>query len=201
MNQQRDTSRPKVAWVIVPLILLGVAVLFAAPSFFRLKGHIHNVNPAGTVRTLTTAELVYAETYPRVGYAPDLAALGLPEDRALSAARSGIVDSRLGCSGGIGQGWRTKDWYRYNIQSSSRSAPYQDFWITATPLDVKSLEVERRWTDWLLRRPVQKSKPLRNFCALPDGYVRGEEAPPLKTPYTKSECERLPLLGDVVEHN
>jgi hypothetical protein len=115
MNQQRRFSVPRVAWALAISFLLGFVAFFIVPNSLRPKGHVHSVNPARTVRTLTTAEVVYADTNKQLGYSPNLAALGLSEDRSLSAARS--------------------------------------------------------------------------------------EGPPLKTPYTKSQCERLPLLGDVFEHN
>ncbi len=146
---------------------------------------------------LGTAQTTYTTNFPDAGFAPNLAVLGgwSHEHDCLesSPARACIIDNILGCPEGVGKEWCSyTNGYRYNIQRTSPSAPDQDYWITATPIDAKPVAVERSWSDWLFHRPV-RYKPLKNYCASGEASVRSEEGPPLTVPYTQAQCARLPL--------
>jgi len=196
MNQQRGFT---VGEILVGVFLLFFLGIFALPYFLRSRMTYCVRDAPATIRTLNTVQTTYISTFPDAGFAPNLAVLGgwSSDNRCLgpSPAHSCLIDSVLGCSAGVGQVWCTyTNGYRYNIQRTSPSATEQNYWITATPIDPKPVEVERTWIDWLFGRLVRKSKPLKNYCSTGEASVRAEEGPPLSVPYTLAQCERLPEL-------
>jgi hypothetical protein len=159
-------------------ILLALAIII--PNVQRAKMS-HGGNPgASTLRTINTSEVMYATTYEKIGYAPNLRILG-PADREEECGRSHacLLDSVTSCPEGTGQGWCVRDSYRYNIQSNFTEPPYRDYWATATP--------------------IRPNKNLKNYCSGPDAVIRSEHAAPLSRPYTLAEC--LGLREDALTHD
>jgi hypothetical protein len=166
-------------------IIIGLAAVILATvlilGFHRSPvagGRFHGGQPgAQVVRTLNTAEITYATTYPEQGYAPDLATLGPGRPEATNTGCQGpttahacLIDARVGCNAGS-TAWCVSGPYRYSIQSSSSKPPYRDYWITATPIEA---------------RPEHK-----NYCSASDLVVRSEQSLPLSRPYTLAECLAL----------
>jgi hypothetical protein len=165
---------PALGWRIA----LGCAVVLLALGFLSnmlMQKNSMITRPSPTLRAITTAETTFRRNYPGMGYAPKLSALGPPShDRSrCSPQHACLLDSVVGCSGGSGTGWCEKSGYRYNVQSSSPQPPYEDYWVTATPI-----------------RPQPGSN---NFCESEDGQIRSESAAPLKRPYTRAECLAVPV--------
>jgi len=120
---------------------------------------------ASTVRTLNTAEVTYATTYPTAGYADKLAKMGPSANPANCDASSAcLIDAALACSAP----WCMKYGYRFSIVSASAAAPFADYTVTATPVDSTSGR--------------------KNFCANADAIVRLQAGPPLGKPLTTQEC-------------
>ena len=197
MNQQRGFS---VGEILVGVLLLFFLGIFALPYFLRGRMTHCRTDAPATIRTLNTSQSTYSLTFPDAGFAPNLSALGGgSSDKGClgpTAAHACLIDNILGCAEGVGKAWctYTNNGYRYNIQRTSQSAAEQNYWITATPIDAKPVEVEYGWMDWLFRTPVRKPKRLKNYCSTGDATVRAEEGPPLSVPYTLAQCERLPEL-------
>ena len=63
--------------LIVVAIILVLAVI-AVPSLLRSKIAANEASALQTVRQIATAEMSYSNSYPDVGFAPDLASLGGP---------------------------------------------------------------------------------------------------------------------------
>jgi len=63
--------------LIVVMVILVLAVI-AIPNLIRSKIAANEASAIQTVRQISTAEMTYSNTYPSVGYSPDLASLGGP---------------------------------------------------------------------------------------------------------------------------
>jgi hypothetical protein len=153
-------------------VLLGFAVIVVALAIVIsnvLRGFGPNIATLSPLRTIKTAEFTYAATYPHIGYAPNLAILGGMKD--CGPKHACLLDNVLACPEGVGTAWCVKGMYRYNVQSSSRKAPYRDFWVTAAPITVEP--------------------NLRDYCAGPDSVIRSEPAKARTAPYTLAECLTL----------
>ncbi|PSH05464.1 MAG: pili assembly chaperone [Acidobacteria bacterium] len=60
--------------IVVAVILIIAAI--AIPSFQRSRMAANEASAVGSLRYIHTAQITYAQTYPEVGYASDLATLG-----------------------------------------------------------------------------------------------------------------------------
>jgi type IV pilus assembly protein PilA len=79
--------------LIVVAIILVIAAI-AVPSLVRSRIAANEASAVASVRTLTTAETAYAQTYPNVGYTCNLTDLGPPTGGApASATGAGVIDS------------------------------------------------------------------------------------------------------------
>jgi hypothetical protein len=131
---------------------------------------------ASSVRTVNTAEVVYATTFPAQGYAGSLAVLGpgsppsCSEGKNPDATHACLLDSALGCP----SSWCVKRGYQFAIVSSSETAPIPDYTITATPINA--------------------ANGRRNYCSNADAVIRFEIGAPRYTPITKQDCERWPPI-------
>jgi hypothetical protein len=197
MKQLRVFLSGKLACLAFFAFVLGLGVLLSVSGCAGISPEGHTGAPRN-IRSLLIAEVSYSDTYPQTGFAPNLAVLG-PSEKCpdvQSATRSCLIDPFLACRAGVGRAWCVLgDGYRYNIQTSSHSAPYEDFWITVTPITSELPKPERRWTDWFRRKPVEPNKPLKTYCATDDMVVRAEVGPLRTVPYTKAVCERLAPLN------
>lgn len=81
--------------LIVVAIILVIAAI-AIPSLVRSKMAANEASAVNSLRTLSTAETTYAQTYPDLGYTCTLTSLGPPSGGgSLSSAGAGIIDSVL----------------------------------------------------------------------------------------------------------
>jgi hypothetical protein len=131
---------------------------------------------AWNVRTINTAQVSCATMFEKVGYAPNLTVLGPAGPGECGPQHACLLDPKLTCKEGSGQGWCEYDGYRFNLQSSSSEPPYKDYWVTATP--------------------IEANPKLKNYCSAEDAVVRVESAAPLKSPYTREKCFALGTISD-----
>jgi hypothetical protein len=166
------------------IILGAIAVLLAlavvVPNLLRSR-MTADPPPGATgawyVRTINTAQVIYATMYEKAGYAPNLSRLGGWPEGPCGPEHACLLDRVLGCPEGTGLGWCSYGLYRYNIQSGSSEPPYKDYWVTATPLDPNS--------------------ELRTYCSTSsDPVPRSIKIAPLTTPFTLEECLAVPYLPD-----
>jgi type IV pilus assembly protein PilA len=75
--------------IVVAIILIIAAI--AIPNLLRSRIAANEASAVGSIRTITTAEITYASTYPNVGFAT-LASLG---GAGGSAAGAGLLDAVL----------------------------------------------------------------------------------------------------------
>ncbi len=172
-----------IAAVIGAVVVLLLAAAIILPRIFRARMSHPGPIGARNVRMLNTAQVMYSSTYPEQGFAPNLAVLGPDRPDATntdcqpSPTHACLIDAKIGCSKGTSSAWCADNLYRYNVQSSSSTPPYKDYWITATPL--------------------QPGPEKKNYCATPDAVLRSEQGAPLSRPYTLDECKRLQIDSSV----
>ena len=79
--------------IVVAIILIIAAI--AIPNLLRSRIAANEASAVGSIRTLNTAEVTYASTYPNLGFTCTLASLG-PAGSVATSAAAGLVDSVLG---------------------------------------------------------------------------------------------------------
>jgi type IV pilus assembly protein PilA len=104
--------------IVVAIILIIAAI--AIPNLLRSRIAANEASAVASVRTIDTAEISYAVTYPEVGYATTLTALGGPSSGANSTA-AGIIDDVLKSG--------TKSGYNFDMTGSTAAA----FLVVAGP--------------------------------------------------------------------
>jgi prepilin-type N-terminal cleavage/methylation domain-containing protein len=81
--------------LIVVAIILTIAAI-AIPSMLRSRIAANEASAVGSIRTFTTAETAYAQTYPQIGYTCTITDLGPPASGSpLSQTAAGVIDSVL----------------------------------------------------------------------------------------------------------
>jgi hypothetical protein len=157
----------------------GVALVMGAiaiPNLLRAKIAANESTAVSTIRTIDTAEIMYAITYPKKGFAEDLAALG-PDPRGptfASERHASVISADLG-SGACVLGARcTKSGFQFTLKAVCGQSTCKDFVVVGTPLS--------------------NSTGLRSFCSTSDGVVRFKVGPALEGPITAARCRTwLPL--------
>jgi prepilin-type N-terminal cleavage/methylation domain-containing protein len=79
--------------IVVAIILIIAAI--AIPNLLRSRIAANEASAVGSIRTLNTAEVTYASTYPDVGFTCTLGSLG-PSTGSATSTAAGLVDSVLG---------------------------------------------------------------------------------------------------------
>ena len=80
--------------IVVAIILIIAAI--AIPNLLRSRISANEASAVGSMRTINTAEITYASTYPSTGYSPSLTALaGSSCPGTVSSAGACLIDSTL----------------------------------------------------------------------------------------------------------
>jgi type IV pilus assembly protein PilA len=96
--------------IVVAIILIIAAI--AIPSFMRARMAANESSAGSSMRSINTAEVSYAATYPTVGFAP-LSALGPDTSPCNPSSTNGcFIDSYLAQSASVPPG---KDGYIFNV--------------------------------------------------------------------------------------
>lgn len=153
-----------------------VASAIAIPNLLRSRTAANEASAVGILRTVNTAQVTYATTYPDRGFAPDLATLGPlpPGTGAASADHADLLDATLvnaSCTAGA---WCEKSGYRFRLTAVCLEHQCMEYLVVATP--------------------VSADTGTRNFCSTKDGVIRYQAGPPLTAPVTGSECRKWPPL-------
>lgn len=152
----------------VGAILVGAAI--AIPNLLRARIAANETSATATIRAIDVAEITYASTYPRKGYAVDLASLGPdPHGSALVSARhASLIEPALGSASCTAGTWCTKSGFQFTMKAVCGQTTCKDFVVVATP--------------------VSSNTGSRSFCSTSDGVVRFNLGPPLAAPLTASQC-------------
>jgi prepilin-type N-terminal cleavage/methylation domain-containing protein len=118
--------------VVVAIILVLAAM--GIPSLLRARIASNEASAVSSMRTINTAQVTYASTYPTVGYASVISILGPGTGGgSASSSYSQLLDNVLGCSSTI----CTKSGYTFSI-SASGSSPVGSYSSTAAPLTLQT---------------------------------------------------------------
>jgi type II secretory pathway pseudopilin PulG len=153
-----------------------VVAAIAIPNLLRARTAANEASAVGTIRTVNTAQITYAATYPQRGFAPDLATLG-PDPRETKTAspdHAGFLEPTLGGASCTAGAWCVKSGFRFSVTGACSQHQCEEFVAVGTP--------------------VGSSTGGRSFCSTSDGVIRFNSGPPLTSPVTLSECRAWPPL-------
>ncbi len=114
--------------IVVAIILIIAAI--AIPNLLRSRIAANEASAVGSVRTINTAEVTYAATYPEQGFATDLTLLGGTGTSATSDAAL-LLDQVLAAG--------TKSGYSFTAVGSGGNPPTSPnvlYTVTASPVVV-----------------------------------------------------------------
>jgi type IV pilus assembly protein PilA len=148
-----------------------VVAAVAIPNLLRSRMAANEASAIGGLRTLNVSEVIYSETYPQRGYAPDLASLGLDphNPKAKSPEHAGLLDETLGNASCTGDSWCTKSGYHFRIKAICKLHKCDAYLTVATP--------------------ANDNTGVRSFCSTSDGIIRYKTGSSPTVPVTASECK------------
>jgi len=123
--------------IVVSVILIIAAI--AIPNFIRSKMRANESSAVQNLRTITTANTVYAITY-SIGFAGTLATLG-GNTVIVDSTAAGLIDSVL--STGAKAGYS----YTYTVTASGGGGQVVSYAVTAEPTTVGSTGERYFYTD------------------------------------------------------
>jgi len=156
------------------IALIAVLLLFI-PALAQ-QGSVNNdqaanESPSSIIRTLNTAEVTYATTYLKKGFAT-LAMLGpgstgsCEQKNSASAQHACLLDKNLGCATGR---WCVFNDYQYNITLVCKKTRCYNYIAVAIPVD--------------------PGKTGKSFCSTGDAVVRTNPEGVETVPASVAECE------------
>jgi type IV pilus assembly protein PilA len=148
----------------------------AIPNLLRSRIAANEASAVGSVRTVNTAEITYQATYPKRGFAPNLATLG-PDPRgpnAYSAEHASLLDAMLANADCSGDAWCTKSGYHFRVAAVCKQQLCKEYVVVATPVD--------------------SNTGTRSFCSTSDGVIRYKLGDPPSAPVSASDCRAWPPL-------
>jgi prepilin-type N-terminal cleavage/methylation domain-containing protein len=124
--------------IVVAIILIIAAI--AIPNLLRSRIAANEASAVGSMRTINTAEVTYASTYPSSGFATSLGNLGGSGTSATST-NALLLDNVLG--NGTSS---TKSGYTFAISNTSGS-PVSTYQVNADPVSANQTGVRHFYTD------------------------------------------------------
>jgi type II secretory pathway pseudopilin PulG len=168
----RETSTSGALDLGAVLVVAAIAI----PNLLRSRVAANEASAVGAVRTVNTAQITYATVYPKRGFAPNLATLGIDPrgPSAGSEAHAGLVDDTLANESCTADAWCTKSGFHFRVTAVCKQLLCQEYVVVATPVDSNSGG--------------------RSFCSTSDAVIRSKTGPPLTSPVTALECLAWPPL-------
>jgi hypothetical protein len=164
----------------IPASDISGALLVAAiaiPNLLRARIAANEASAAASVRTIVTAEITYAASYPKKGFASNLASLGM-DPRGPGAVPSpehaGFLSESLANQSCADKGWCTKDGYNFKVSGVCPGQTCKDFVAVSTP--------------------VSASTGTRSICATSDGVLHYKTEMQISSPPSVEECRLWPVL-------
>ena len=128
--------------IVVAIILIIAAI--AIPNLLRARMAANESSAVSSIRTITTAEITYQSSFPTVGYAPNLAALGGVSPCVPTPTTACLIASDL-ASG-------SKSGYTFTAIGSG-GPPATQYYVTGVPVTVNQTGI-------------------RSFCSFEDAVIR-----------------------------
>jgi type IV pilus assembly protein PilA len=108
--------------IVVAIILIIAAI--AVPSYLHARIEANESSAVGSLRTVNTAQITFNSSYPTVGYAGSLTALGGTSCSPPNATSACLIDTLL--AGGLKSG------YTFSLSGAS-GTPNATYQLIATP--------------------------------------------------------------------
>lgn len=117
--------------LIVIAIILVISSI-AIPGLLHSRIAANEASAAYSIRTINTAQVTYAATYPTVGYASTLNSLAASTTTTTAdASNAGILDWVLGCTTAV----CPKSGYNFQLANVSGS-PVSSYGVWGTPITI-----------------------------------------------------------------
>ncbi len=118
--------------IVISIIL--ILMLVAIPTAGKIRKHANELSAQKSLQTLQQAEGMYADTYPTVGYACSLQALGEPGTGAQPSAQSaGVINGELATGVKSGYIFAITNCVKATANNSERVTDYTLTALPATP--------------------------------------------------------------------
>jgi type IV pilus assembly protein PilA len=124
--------------IVVAIILIIAAI--AIPNLLRSRIAANEASAVGSMRTINTAEITFASTYPSTGYSADLPSLAGSACTSPTSAGACLIDSTLGAAI---TATASKSGY-YFILTPDTNVGYT---LTGTPAHIGSTGIKQFYTD------------------------------------------------------
>jgi len=125
--------------IVVAIILIIAAI--AIPNLLRSRIAANEASAVGSLRTINTAEITYASTYPSVGYATSaLSVLAGASCASPTSTAACLIDATLG---GATAAATSKSGYYFTLAASSSLG----YTLQGTPASPGSTGIKRFYTD------------------------------------------------------
>jgi len=158
--------------IVVAIILIVAAI--AIPNLLQSRMSANEASAAGSLHSLTSAEITYYNTYPTIGYANAIGQLGGVTPCTPSSTTACIIDNFLATAtpGGAGK----SGYYYLATGVISGGATWNDAYVVAaSPI-------------------TAHSTGNRDFCSTNDGVLRSQMASPGDQPVNAvAPCLAFPV--------
>jgi type IV pilus assembly protein PilA len=159
--------------IVVAIILIIAAI--AIPNLMRARMSANDSSAAGSIRSINTAEIAYRDTYPVIGFPPDLPTLGGPSPCTPATSSGCLIDSLLASATSGGSG---KSGYFFSAAgSASTGLPYNDlFFDTGSPISAQT--------------------GTRSYCSLEDAVIRLQASGVTTQVSSRATCQTLSPMSN-----
>ena len=158
--------------IVVAIILIIAAI--AIPNLLRAKIAANESSAVQSVRTINTTQVTYQSTYPNVGYAATLPALGPngPTCTTPTSANACLIDWSLSQATSPAS---AKSWYYFGIGVVATNGVNLGYTVGAAPAGFNQTGV-------------------RGFCSNEDAVIRATPALSGPPPNTEAACAAFAAL-------
>ncbi|HYL92139.1 MAG TPA: DUF3352 domain-containing protein, partial [Alphaproteobacteria bacterium] len=154
-----------------------IVAAIAVPNLLRARNAADESAAASTMRTINTAQVTYATTYPQRGYAPDLATLGPGGGEcgnSVSDEHACLLNAELGGAACTSGSWCVKGNYRYSVAASCKEKLCEEYVAVASPAAMDGSG--------------------KSFCTTSEMVIRSRPGARLETPISVEECQSWPPI-------
>ncbi len=129
-GERKDNMRKQKGFSLIELLIVVAIILIIAaiaiPNLLRSRIAANEASAVGSIRTINTAEVTFASTYPNHGFAT-LAHLGPPSSGSVADTGAGLIDSVLAAN--------TKSGYVFAVATSGSvsSGPATIYTVNGDP--------------------------------------------------------------------
>jgi len=151
-----------------------IAAAIAIPNLLRSKMAANEAAAASVLRTVNTAQVTYATTYAKKGYAPSLAVMGPGGGDCstgnVNATHACLLDEKLGGPNCTAGKWCERNGYRFSVRGVCTPAGNCSGYVaTATPI-------------------TPGSTGNKSYCSTVDTVIRSHEGS-VDAPLTTAQCK------------